>query len=140
MAKLTKSILSKVIIILRIKIVINLRAAWMRCLCGFWRETSITKCKTNITFGYAKTFGGIVGSSSNCLASATINGNKAMVNGSTKPAFRNLDTSWQYVFAVAPNVSSSNRYVKGDGYATGLHTEGNPEQAQEISLEDFNNS
>ena len=129
-------------------------------------ETSITKCETNITFGYAKTFGGIVGSASNCLASATISGNKAMVNGSTKPldkrvvklggilavkdgeitleeniaAFRNLDTSWQYVFAVAPDASSSNRYVKGGGYATGLHTEGNPEQAQAISLEEFNNS
>ncbi len=131
--------------------------------------TSITKCETNITFGYAKTFGGIVGSASNCSAAAKINSNKALVNGSTKPldkrvvklggilavkdgeitleeniaAFRNLDTSWQYVFAVAPDASETNKYVSNDktaGYAKGLHTGVNEEKAQAISLEDFNKS
>ncbi len=127
--------------------------------------TSITGCKVmEIKLGDAATAGGIAGMATNC-ASAVINDNKALVNGfsgsvnkntnlagilatkdgpltlqNNKAAFRNLDTSWQYVFAVAPDADSTNKYVGDAGFANGLHTGANVEKATAISLEEFNNS
>ena len=124
----------------------------------------VKACETDIAFGYAKTFGGIVGSASKCVAEAEISGCKAMVNGSTKPldkrvvrlggilaskdgdlnikenlsAFRNLDTSWQYVFAVAPDAGETNKYVNDPGFASGPHMGANEEKAVPITLDDFN--
>lgn len=124
--------------------------------------TSITGCKVmEIKLGDAATAGGIAGKATDC-ASAVINGNKALVNGfsgsvnkntnlagilaskdgpltlqNNKAAFRNLDTSWQYVFAVAPDADNTNKYVNDTGFANGLHTGANEEKAEKITFEEF---